>query len=125
MKWCKQVFPDPLPIVCDLIKETLESLDPPLHSCINLYTQHRDTLTGLIELKQVSARLWSGSSWSKMCLYQSIFNFMLRTKVFNQALSLILIVYIVMFMYPVFYVKQIQVLHVNTNTVFCIISKKN
>lgn len=89
MKWCKQVFPDPLPIVCDLIKETLESLDPPLHSCINLYTQHRDTLTGLIELKQVSARLWSGSSWSKMCLYQSIFNFMLRTKVFNQSLSLI------------------------------------
>lgn len=57
MKWCKQVFPDPLPIVCDLIKETLESLDPPLHSCINLYTQHRDTLTGLIELKQVSTRL--------------------------------------------------------------------
>lgn len=56
MKWCKQVFSDPLPIVCDLIKETLESLDPPLHSCVNLYTQHRDTLTGLIELKQITER---------------------------------------------------------------------
>jgi hypothetical protein len=53
MKWCKQVFPDPLPIVCDLITDTMKSLDPPLHSCVNLYVQHRDTLAGLIELKQV------------------------------------------------------------------------
>ena len=54
MKWCRQVYPDPLPIVNDLITETLKSLDPPLHSCVNLYVQHRDTLSGLIELKQVS-----------------------------------------------------------------------
>ncbi|XP_056005871.1 conserved oligomeric Golgi complex subunit 7-like isoform X3 [Ostrea edulis] len=56
MKWCKQVFPDPLPIVCDLITETMKSLDPPLYSCVNLYIQHRDTLAGLIELKQITER---------------------------------------------------------------------
>ncbi|XP_062594246.1 conserved oligomeric Golgi complex subunit 7-like isoform X1 [Saccostrea cucullata] len=56
MKWCRQVFPDPVPIVCNLITESLKSLDPPLHSCVNLYIQHRDTLTGLTELKQITER---------------------------------------------------------------------
>ena len=56
MKWCQQVFTDPLSIVCDLITETLSSLDPPLDSCFESYLKNRDSLTTLIEVKQITDR---------------------------------------------------------------------
>ena len=54
MKWCGLVFADPLPIVCQLITDTLGGLDPPLSDCLKTFiTQKQDTLTALIEIKQV------------------------------------------------------------------------
>ena len=58
MKWCSQVFIDPLPIVCQLITDTLGGLDPPLSDCLKTFTtQKQDTLTALIEIKQVVYKL--------------------------------------------------------------------
>ena len=37
VKWCAQVFPDPVLIACDLLTETLTGLDPPLTSYIDTY----------------------------------------------------------------------------------------
>ncbi|XP_046553450.1 conserved oligomeric Golgi complex subunit 7-like [Haliotis rubra] len=57
VKWCGQVFSDPVPIVCDLITESLASLDPGLSTCFaNLLSQRGETLATLTELKQISER---------------------------------------------------------------------
>ncbi|XP_052083064.1 conserved oligomeric Golgi complex subunit 7-like [Mytilus californianus] len=56
MKWCQQVFSDPLPIVCELITETLATLDPPLASCFATYLQGKEPLLALIEIKQITDR---------------------------------------------------------------------
>ena len=54
MKWCSQVFPDPLPVVSQLTADTLGGLDPALHECIETYlTEKGEPLVSLIELKQV------------------------------------------------------------------------
>ena len=51
---CGQVFPDPIPIVCDLLSETLIGLDPSLPASIESYLQTvPSTLPALIELKKV------------------------------------------------------------------------
>jgi hypothetical protein len=56
MKWCQQVFVDPLPIVCDLIAETLSTLDPPISTCFANYLQNKEPLPALIELKHITER---------------------------------------------------------------------
>ncbi|KAK3085428.1 hypothetical protein FSP39_003139 [Pinctada imbricata] len=60
IKWCQQVFCDPVPIVCDLITETLQTLDPSLSSCVGTFIQSKDTLSALCDLKQVSERFANG-----------------------------------------------------------------
>lgn len=35
VKWCEQVFPDPVSIVCDLLSDSLNNLSPSPHSVIN------------------------------------------------------------------------------------------
>ena len=52
MKWCSQVFDNPLPIVCDLISETLASIELQTHITKHLENK-QSSLTALIELKQV------------------------------------------------------------------------
>ncbi|XP_021349091.1 conserved oligomeric Golgi complex subunit 7-like [Mizuhopecten yessoensis] len=55
IKWCSQVFADPVPIVCDLITEALSSID--LASSISKHlSQRRDNLVALTELKEISER---------------------------------------------------------------------
>jgi len=55
MKWCGQIFPDPLPVVCQLITDTLGNLSPPLADCVNTFVKAKPgPLLALIELKQVS-----------------------------------------------------------------------
>jgi hypothetical protein len=55
IKWCCQVFEEPVQIVCDLLTETLKGLDPSLPQTIVEYLQNgENTLLCLIELKQVS-----------------------------------------------------------------------
>ena len=55
MKWCSQIFPDPLPIVCQLITDTLGSLEPSLAVCLDTFlTQKPEPLPPLIEIKQVT-----------------------------------------------------------------------
>ncbi|KAL4234116.1 Golgi transport complex subunit 7 [Mactra antiquata] len=57
MKWCGQIFPDSLPVVCQLITDTLGGLDPSLSVCFNNFVQQKgDTLSTLIELKEISER---------------------------------------------------------------------
>ena len=52
-----QVFPDPVPIVCELVTETLTSIDPSIPACIATHLQSVDTpLDALIELKQATER---------------------------------------------------------------------
>ena len=54
VKWCGSVFPDPVSIVCQLLTESLEGMDPSLSSCLESYLQHRDSqLQTLIDVKQV------------------------------------------------------------------------
>ena len=51
---CGQVFPNPIPIVCDLLSETLSGLDPSLPVSIQSYLQAVESpLPALIELKKV------------------------------------------------------------------------
>lgn len=55
IKWCHQVFTDPVPIVCDLITEALSSID--LGTCITKHlSQRKDSLVALTELKEISER---------------------------------------------------------------------
>ncbi|XP_060062709.1 conserved oligomeric Golgi complex subunit 7-like isoform X2 [Ylistrum balloti] len=55
IKWCNQVFADPVPIVCDLITEALSSVD--LSACITKHlSQRKDNLVALTELKEISER---------------------------------------------------------------------
>ncbi|XP_064640481.1 conserved oligomeric Golgi complex subunit 7-like [Lineus longissimus] len=57
IKWCSQVFEEPVQIVCDLLAETLKGLDPSLPHTIVEYLQNgQNTLLCLIELKQISDR---------------------------------------------------------------------
>lgn len=57
IKWCSQIFGDALPIVCQLITDTLGALDPPLYECFHNYiTEHGDTLIALTDLKQITER---------------------------------------------------------------------
>ncbi|XP_052816204.1 conserved oligomeric Golgi complex subunit 7-like isoform X2 [Mya arenaria] len=57
MKWCGQIFPAPLPVVCQLITDTLGSLDPSLGDCFTGFLQDKqEPLLALIELKQISER---------------------------------------------------------------------
>ncbi|ESO86524.1 hypothetical protein LOTGIDRAFT_194952 [Lottia gigantea] len=57
INWCSQVFKDPVPIVCDLISESLTSLDPPILTCISgLISTRGDTLSTLTELKKITER---------------------------------------------------------------------
>ncbi|KAH3692541.1 conserved oligomeric Golgi complex subunit 7-like [Dreissena polymorpha] len=57
MKWCGQIFPDPLPVVCQLLTDSLGGLDPPLTDCFTTFLgQKKEPLLGLIELKQISER---------------------------------------------------------------------
>ncbi|XP_041376538.1 conserved oligomeric Golgi complex subunit 7-like [Gigantopelta aegis] len=57
IKWCMHVFDDSVPIVCDLLSESLTSLDPSFSSCFTRLLQQREsTLDALIELKQISER---------------------------------------------------------------------
>ena len=54
IKWCGQVFEAPLPIVCDLLTETLTSVDPPISDCIDNYLRNSEnTVEALIAVKQV------------------------------------------------------------------------
>lgn len=58
MKWCGQVFRDPVPIVCDLLTEVLNSLNPSLPESVGTLLQEKgDTLNTLITLKEV--RNWN------------------------------------------------------------------
>ncbi|XP_053401502.1 conserved oligomeric Golgi complex subunit 7-like isoform X2 [Mercenaria mercenaria] len=57
MKWCGQIFPDPMPVVCQLITDTLGGLDPPLSQCFDTFvSQKGEPVPALIELKQISER---------------------------------------------------------------------
>ena len=52
--WCGQVFEAPATIVCELLADTLLSLDPSLPVCIERHLQGIDyPLDMLIDLKQV------------------------------------------------------------------------
>ena len=54
VKWCGSVFPDPVSIVCQLLTESLEGMDPSLSSCLESYLHNRDSqLQTLIDVKQV------------------------------------------------------------------------
>ncbi|XP_074645034.1 conserved oligomeric Golgi complex subunit 7-like [Tubulanus polymorphus] len=57
IKWCSQVFRQPVEIVCDLLRETLTSMDPsPQHCIVSLLQEKPDSLTVLIDLKQITDR---------------------------------------------------------------------
>ncbi|XP_014785708.1 conserved oligomeric Golgi complex subunit 7 isoform X1 [Octopus bimaculoides] len=59
IKWCSQVFRDPVPILCDLFTEVIKDLDPSLDDCLAVYIDEQGsnvTLISLINLKQVSER---------------------------------------------------------------------
>ena len=54
VKWCASVFPEPVSIVCQLLTESLEGMDPSLNSCLGSYLQEKDSqLQTLIDIKQV------------------------------------------------------------------------
>lgn len=54
IQWCGQVFEDATPIVCELLTDTLLSVDPSLPVCIERHLQGVDyPLDILIDLKQV------------------------------------------------------------------------
>lgn len=57
MKWCGQIFPDPQPVVCQLITDTLGGLEPSLAECFGTYIKSKgEPFSALIELKQISER---------------------------------------------------------------------
>lgn len=55
LKWCSQVFAEPMGIVCELFTETLVSLEPGLPSCIQRHLEESEgvALNKLIALKKV------------------------------------------------------------------------
>ncbi|XP_064611193.1 conserved oligomeric Golgi complex subunit 7-like [Liolophura sinensis] len=57
VKWCGQVFRNPVPIVCDLLTEVLNSLNPSLPESVGTLLQEKgDTLNTLITLKEITER---------------------------------------------------------------------
>ncbi len=58
IKWCNQLFEEAVPIVCQLVTETLLTLDPPIPRVMEAYLQDKDDpLNILIQLKQVSSKI--------------------------------------------------------------------
>lgn len=52
--WTSAVFKDPVPVILDMLTDSLLSLDPSLSSSFVTYLQqHPDTLDSLVDLKQV------------------------------------------------------------------------
>ncbi|KAH9519599.1 Golgi transport complex subunit 7 [Bulinus truncatus] len=56
VKWCTQVFTDPVIIVLDLLTETLNTLQPPLGTVFTVLVSDEKTLDTLVDLKQISDR---------------------------------------------------------------------
>jgi len=58
MKWCGQVFSDPVMIVCDLLTDSLLSVQTSLSSCIETYSSisSQSPVLSLIALRQVCSR---------------------------------------------------------------------
>ena len=60
VKWCSSVFPDAVSIVCQLLTESLEGMDPSLSSCLETRLQDKDSqLQTLIDVKQVTKFSWT------------------------------------------------------------------
>ena len=54
VKWCGSVFTDPVSIVCQLLTESLEGMEPSLSSCLETHLQDKDSqLETLVDVKQV------------------------------------------------------------------------
>ncbi|XP_041482343.1 conserved oligomeric Golgi complex subunit 7-like isoform X2 [Lytechinus variegatus] len=55
VQWCDQVFPDAVLMVCELLTQTLLSLQPSLPACMDSALQD-NALLNLIELRQITLR---------------------------------------------------------------------
>ncbi|XP_076469947.1 conserved oligomeric Golgi complex subunit 7-like isoform X2 [Babylonia areolata] len=57
MMWTSSVFKEPVPVIVDMLTDTLLTLDPSLSTCFASHLQHSgDTLPALLELKQITER---------------------------------------------------------------------
>ena len=53
IKWCGSVFKDPVSIVCQLLTESLEGMEPSHSSCLEEFLKNRESqLQSLIDIKQ-------------------------------------------------------------------------
>ncbi|XP_030837480.1 conserved oligomeric Golgi complex subunit 7 [Strongylocentrotus purpuratus] len=55
VQWCDQVFPDAVPMVCELLAQTLSCLQPSLPACMDSALQD-NALLNLIDLRQITLR---------------------------------------------------------------------
>lgn len=55
IKWCEQVFPDPVEVVCELLTQTIKNLQPSLPALIDTALQG-NPLPALLEIRQILQR---------------------------------------------------------------------